>query len=209
MCYGLQIFSSWIFNPLTTAFLQTLAWVIMTGGLHLDGLSDSIDGLGSRQNRDRTLEIMKDSHTGAFGALSLILQILLKTFFCYEINEIDPLLILLVPVTGRWGQLISIRYFPPARKDGMGHFFQEHMRFRELVLGFLTTLLVYIGTGKTAMLFILPVHALFVLLTSRRISKKLGGLTGDIYGFICETGESVVLIMIPVFFAVRLYFSLG
>ena len=187
---------SQVFSPLTTAVFQTLAWVLITGGLHLDGLSDTMDGLGSRRDRERMLEIMKDSSIGAFGALSLIIVLMLKTVLCLEVNSINPLLILLAPLTARWGQLISIRYFKPARKDGMGRFFQEYMRNRELAAGLFTVLAVYAASGNVFMMLLLPLHGLTVYLLSRNISNRLGGLTGDVYGFICETGEVVTLILI-------------
>lgn len=193
---AIQYLSTLIFSDWTTALLQTIAWVIITGGLHLDGLSDTIDGLGSRQTTERILEIMKDSHVGAFGALALVIQILLKTALCYELNLIDPSLILLVPLTARWGQLISIRFFKSARKDGMGRFFQEHMRIRELLFGFSTVLLAYIITGNALMLPLLLFHGTITFINSHYISRKLNGLTGDIYGFICETGEDLTFILI-------------
>ncbi len=196
LLYAVYRLGSLLFSPLTTAFLETLAWVVITGGLHLDGLSDTFDGLGSRQNRERTLEIMKDSNTGVFGVLSLILQVLAKICLLYELNLLDPLLILLVPVTARWGQLISIRFYPSARKDGMGRFFREHMRNRELVTGFATTAAVYILSGYPMLIIILIFHGLYTVAASSRISRKLGGLTGDVYGFICETGETAVLLLI-------------
>ncbi|MDC7232415.1 MAG: adenosylcobinamide-GDP ribazoletransferase [Spirochaetales bacterium] len=193
---GIQFLSSLVFGDVTTALMQTAAWVFITGGLHLDGLADTVDGIGSRRDRERMLEIMKDSHIGAFGVLALILQILLKTALCYELNRLDPLLILLVPLSARWGQLIVIRAFKPARKDGMGRFFQEHMRAQELLIGFMTVLGVYILSGNSLYLPVLPVHGLIVYLTGVSISRKLGGLTGDVYGFVCETGEDILLLLI-------------
>jgi len=199
LLYGVYWSGSYIFSPLTTAFLQTLFWVLITGGLHLDGLSDTMDGLGSRQDRTRTLEIMKDSNTGVFGVLSLILQVLAKITLLYELNMIDPVLIILIPVTARWGQLISIRFYPSARKDGMGHFFKDYIRNRELVLGLATTICVYVLGGYPLMIVLLLFHGLYTVTVSRSITRKLGGLTGDVYGFICETGETVVLILILLF----------
>jgi len=198
LLYSVYLLGSLIFSPLTTAFLQTLFWVLITGGLHLDGLSDTLDGLGSRQDREKTLEIMKDSNTGVFGVLGLILQVLAKIVLLYELNLIDPVLLILVPVTARWGQLISIRFFPSARKDGMGRFFHDAMRNREFVLGLVITLSVYLLTGYYIMILVLLFHSLYTVLVSFSISTKLRGLTGDIYGFICETGETVVLFLLIV-----------
>jgi adenosylcobinamide-GDP ribazoletransferase len=196
LLFAVQILSSMIFTEWTTALMQTVFWVLITGGLHLDGLSDTFDGLGSRQERERMLEIMKDSQIGAFGALSLIIQLMLKTAFCYELNLLSPSLILLVPVTARWGQLIVIRSFKPARKDGMGRFFQEHMRNQEMMLGLLTVFAVFILSGNTLMLPLLLIHGVLVYLLGLTISNKLGGLTGDVYGFICETGEDITLVLV-------------
>ena len=177
------------------AFLQTLIWVFITGGLHLDGLSDTFDGIGSGRERERMLEIMKDSSIGAFGALSLILQILLKFVFIREINTLAPWLILLAPVCGRWGQLIAIYYYPSARKNGMGIFFRDHIRPNEVIFGLVCTILIFLSLLPWHALFILAAHSLTIILVSSGISNKLNGLTGDVYGLVCETGESAALIL--------------
>lgn len=65
--------------PLVAAVLSTIATVLLTGALHEDGLADTADGLGAGADRERALEIMKDSRVGAFGVLALVLVLLLKT----------------------------------------------------------------------------------------------------------------------------------
>jgi adenosylcobinamide-GDP ribazoletransferase len=67
-----------LFAPLVAAALSTVATVLLTGGFHEDGLADVSDGLGGSYNRERALEIMKDSRVGAFGALALVLVLLCK-----------------------------------------------------------------------------------------------------------------------------------
>jgi adenosylcobinamide-GDP ribazoletransferase len=67
-----------VFAPLVAAALSTVATVLLTGGFHEDGLADVTDGLGGSYNRERALEIMKDSRVGAFGALALVLVVLCK-----------------------------------------------------------------------------------------------------------------------------------
>ncbi|MBT9476811.1 adenosylcobinamide-GDP ribazoletransferase [Polaromonas sp.] len=67
-----------LFAPLVAAALSTVATVMLTGGFHEDGLADVADGLGGSYNRERALEIMKDSRVGAFGALALVLVLLCK-----------------------------------------------------------------------------------------------------------------------------------
>jgi adenosylcobinamide-GDP ribazoletransferase len=66
------------FTPLLAAALSTVATVLLTGGFHEDGLADVADGLGGSYDRERALEIMKDSRVGAFGALALVLALLCK-----------------------------------------------------------------------------------------------------------------------------------
>ncbi len=68
------------FPPVITAALTLTLWVILTGGLHLDGLADCCDGLLHASNPEKRLEIMKDSHMGAFGGIGLVLILLLKVF---------------------------------------------------------------------------------------------------------------------------------
>lgn len=66
------------FTPLVAAIGSTAATVLLTGGFHEDGLADVADGLGGSHERDRALEIMKDSRVGAFGAMALVLALLAK-----------------------------------------------------------------------------------------------------------------------------------
>ncbi|MES2945639.1 MAG: adenosylcobinamide-GDP ribazoletransferase [Pseudomonadota bacterium] len=66
------------FTPMLAAVLSTVATVLLTGGFHEDGLADVADGLGGSYNRERALDIMKDSRVGAFGAMALVLALLAK-----------------------------------------------------------------------------------------------------------------------------------
>lgn len=66
------------FRPLVAAVFSTIATVLLTGGFHEDGLADVADGLGGSYQRERALEIMKDSRVGAFGVMALVLVLLCK-----------------------------------------------------------------------------------------------------------------------------------
>jgi adenosylcobinamide-GDP ribazoletransferase len=80
-CYGAAVMAlpRSIFAPLVAAILSTVATVLLTGALHEDGLADMVDGLGGSTDRQRALEIMKDSRIGSFGVLALVLALLAKT----------------------------------------------------------------------------------------------------------------------------------
>jgi adenosylcobinamide-GDP ribazoletransferase len=77
------------FTPLLAAALSTVATVLLTGGFHEDGLADVADGLGGSYERERALEIMKDSRVGAFGALALVLALLCKVALLAILGSLD------------------------------------------------------------------------------------------------------------------------
>ena len=83
------------FTPLVAAALSTVATVLMTGGFHEDGLADVADGLGGSYDRDRALEIMKDSRVGAFGAMALVLALLAKVALVALLGSVDDDLLLI------------------------------------------------------------------------------------------------------------------
>lgn len=199
---GVYLLSSLMFSPLLCAILVLIWWVFITGGLHLDGLADTADGVWGGTTAERRLEIMKDSRVGVFGVLTLVCFLLLKTGVLYELfgyysgNKIRALLV--APVTGRWISVFIIYIFDSARKDGLGAFFKERTGLRELitalVLAFIPVLLIGGLPGAAAMASATVLSLVFAVY----FSGKLGGLTGDIYGALCEGAELVVLlVMLP------------
>ena len=79
------------FRPLVAAVFSTIATVLLTGGFHEDGLADVADGLGGTYNRERALEIMKDSRVGAFGAMALVLVLLCKVALLALLGSVELL----------------------------------------------------------------------------------------------------------------------
>lgn len=77
------------YAPLIAACLSTIATVLLTGGFHEDGLADLADGLGGSYDRDRALEIMKDSRVGAFGAMALVLALATKIALLAALGGLD------------------------------------------------------------------------------------------------------------------------
>jgi adenosylcobinamide-GDP ribazoletransferase len=104
------------FAPLLAAVLSTIATVLFTGALHEDGLADVADGLGGSAQRERALEIMKDSRIGAFGALALVLALLAKVSLLALLGSIDVRVLcaslLLAHVLSRTWPLLLIRLLP-------------------------------------------------------------------------------------------------
>lgn len=171
-----------------------LLWTLGTGGLHLDGLSDTMDGLGGGKSREERLAIMKDSRIGSFGALSLVLALLLKYAFLGELEMIGlfPVLVC-VPAAARAVLLGGILLFPSARKDGMGVFFRKNLDRRSVLAACSATgFLVLLAAGPAALLVSAAVTAVCFGLCAYAV-RLLGGLTGDSYGALCEISEILLL----------------
>lgn len=111
------------FIPLVPLMLiLVIAEFLITGGLHADGLMDTSDGLFSGRERDRKLEIMKDSRIGSFGVVAFVFVTLLKWQLLTAIPtaEFIPMALIMMPLMSRWSLVLSIRSYPYAREKGMG-----------------------------------------------------------------------------------------
>ena len=202
--WGASLVSINIFSSLTSGFVIMVISMIITGGLHLDGLSDLADGLGGSRDREKRLEIMKDSRIGAFGALTLIGFLLLKGLFMGELIQSGKILwLLLPPVWARFFGVLVIKTFPTARPDGMGDFFQKNARPIDLVMAAMTTLLITWAVTFPAMPWEIPFLLLLIylfliifimMIPALIINKMLNGLTGDCYGALIEGAELVSLL---------------
>jgi adenosylcobinamide-GDP ribazoletransferase len=117
---GAERVASWLFPPLLAALLTVTLWKVLTGGLHLDGLADCLDGMAGRDRAHR-LAIMRDSRIGAFGAIGLILFLMLEIA---ALGALTPAVrgaaLLAAPVIGRATPALLARLFRTARADGQG-----------------------------------------------------------------------------------------
>ncbi len=111
------------FIPLVPLMLIiVVAEFLITGGLHADGLMDTSDGLFSGRERERKLEIMKDSRIGSFGVVAFVFVTLLKWQLLTAIPTAGfiPMALIMMPLMSRWSLVLSIRSYPYAREQGMG-----------------------------------------------------------------------------------------
>lgn len=197
--------SSMIFNPYISSVFVLITTVILTGGLHLDGLGDSFDGLYSYRSKERILEIMKDSRLGTNALLAIVLTLLLKLGFIYTILEqgkVWPLV--LMPVYARSLQVIACYKTKTPRSEGMGNLFIGKVSFPILagMLSYLSLIVgatVYLDHGNYIGYFILfGILVLWVRQFIHRVTRQIDGITGDILGCICELAE--VLYLIGIYF---------
>jgi len=186
-------------GTLLAAVAVVMAHILLTGGLHLDGLADSCDGLFSVRSRERILDIMRDSRIGTNGALALIVAIVLRTVLIYQISA-DGLPVLaflaIAPVVGRGMMSVMMFHQIYARESGMGHLFIGKISAaRFCITLFLMAALVLIIAGISS-LFALLVTLLFVLGFRRFVATRIGGQTGDTLGAACELSELVFLFFV-------------
>jgi adenosylcobinamide-GDP ribazoletransferase len=181
------------FPTLVTAALTLALWVMLTGGLHLDGLADCCDGLLHASDAERRLEIMKDPRMGAFAGIGLTLTLLLKVSALGSLptDRAVPV-ILLAASLGRWF-IIFAGFQPLARSGGMGADFSSGLRKSSLFWGALFPLGLAIYLGIPGILS-LGIAFLIVLLLLRFVRARIGGVTGDVFGLIVEVVETLTLI---------------
>lgn len=177
--------------------LVLLAWVLLTGGLHLDGLADSADAwAGSHGDRDKALRIMKDAASGPAGVAAVTLVLLIKfTALSALIREnIWPALIL-APVLGRMAIVLLFLTTPYVRPEGLGTAQAALMPRRVAVVVLIIFALAITAFGQAAVWALATVLGLSLILRAMMI-HRLGGATGDTLGAACELVETGVVVVL-------------
>ncbi len=184
-------------SPLVAAALGVAALVLVTGGLHEDGLADVADGFGGGATRDRKLEIMRDSRLGAYGGLALGLSLLLRVFALAALAERSTLLaaaaMIATGALSRVAGLAPLLMLAPARPGGLGAGMPRPSS------GALTQ-----AAGVAALLSLAPAlcgatpgqvviadlaAGLAALLVARLAERQIGGHTGDVLGAAQQAAE--------------------
>ncbi len=177
-------------DPLLGALLALLAWVWLTGALHLDGLADMSDALGAaHRDKARFLAVLADPHLGTFGVVSLVLQLLTKFVLLLLLAKSGhDFALLLIPAWARWGTLIWARL--PSLKAGLGEHFGWQISTASMVVW---GLLLLAASYSAPQLCLVP---LLVLAWRYFLVKRLGGMTGDVLGAGVELIESAALLLL-------------
>ena len=192
---------------LVAAVLVVLLLEAVTRGLHMDGLIDTADGVLSGAPRQRALEIMKDSNVGAMGVVAAVLIIVLKVAALGALARADAAAPLLAGwCAARTLPALDVYAWPYARTAGTGEAFTRErtpgpavMAAGLLVAGVVATLFVTFavdGAGGWYAGLVVAVVAMGVaLLVQAAVAKRLGGLTGDVYGIGIELAEAAALVV--------------
>ncbi len=187
-----------LIDPWTGACAALLAWIAVTGALHLDGLADLADGLGAAHgDRTRLLAVMADPHTGSFGVVAIAGQMIAKLVLLHAVGVQQWWAVALVPFAARLGPLCWARMLPPLRPGGLGAAVAEAVRTRDLI-----------GWGLVLMLcaMLMPVilaAPVVILGIAIWLRRALGGVTGDAHGAGIELVETGLLLGLAVAGALR------
>lgn len=191
------------FPQLIRAVLDVSCWVYLTGGLHLDGLMDTADGFGSYRDRERTIQIMKDSRVGAMGVLAGILVLLLKVstlYYLLQSHVWDGAFAWASAVMiARFAAVVAIFMFPYAKVEGMGRGLKESLTIWRINLASICAILPMIWWWEWEGILLFGLVFVLTWLFGRVAVSRIGGCTGDIYGALIEGVEVAVL----------LFFTLG
>jgi adenosylcobinamide-GDP ribazoletransferase len=184
-----------LFPPLVSVVLLVTIWKAVTGGIHLDGLADSLDGLAG-SDPVRRLAIMRDSRIGVFGAVGLILCLLLAVTALADLpTSVRARLVVLAPVVGRVAPLLVGAWLRPATPgQGLGAAFVAGLsRWAGPLWGLAGLALGAAMLGPWGAV-IAGVAWIVMMLGAGFAARRLGGLTGDVLGAIVELAELGVLL---------------
>jgi adenosylcobinamide-GDP ribazoletransferase len=182
------------FNNFIISIILVVALIIITGGMHLDGLSDTFDAIASGKDKETMLSIMRDSHAGVMGILSIICVILLKISFlsslsyAYKINALMVMCML-----SRAAMVFIIFMFPYARSDGKGKIFSQGVNLKIFIVVIMLSLIFTLAFYGIKGLILIAVAYLTSFVFARFITRKVGGITGDSLGAAGELTETTVL----------------
>lgn len=190
-----------LWPEMPAAALLLALWVMLSGGLHLDGFADSCDGLWAAVPPARRLEILRDVHPGVYGVVGLILLLLLKFSALVGLMNLEGLAglgaLILAPLLGRWAMVYAAWRYPYARRGpGLGQLFRSELRAGHLAGATAIAAILALSAGFPWGLAALPLAWLTTTIIAGWACRRLGGLTGDVYGMLCELNELILLLAV-------------
>lgn len=176
--------------------LVLLALLAITGGLHLDGLADTCDAFfAAGATPERRLEIMRDSHVGAYAVAGVVLLLLVQYAALTALSpDVRAGALVAMGTLSRWAMAMAINLFPYARPEGLGTAFRSETSTGQVLwptaFALVVSLLVMWPLGAA----LLAITGAVIWLAGRALMARLPGLTGDSYGAINEVAQASVLI---------------
>lgn len=187
-------------SPAVVNVLLIVLLVLLTRGLHQDGLADTLDGLAGGRTAAERLSIMRDPRIGAIGATGLFLSLILRYAGLMVLpHELRLPAVLCMPAMGRWAMVTLAWMSPYARAEGgLAAPFLTHLSWRHVAMStvILTTALA-IGFGAVDACLILLAGTLIILVAWRACHRWFSGITGDTLGAANEVIEILFLLFVP------------
>lgn len=187
-------------NKDIAAFLTVTSIIVLTGGLHLDGISDTFDGFFSARKKEKVLEIMKDSRVGTFGVTSVVLSILLKYITISNLEGQMLLYLALSCGNGRLMAALIMSFAKSARPGGIGDMFSSSNPKKYALSG---GIIYAIVTFLIDPLFLMPIitSLIVALIITYKSYKIIDGFTGDVLGASIELCEIISLLTFLVMYS--------
>lgn len=180
--------------PILAALVWLTAMVVMSGAMHEDGLADTADGFWGGWEKARRLEIMRDSHIGAYGVMALILSMAARLAALTYLLDAEVWLfgLMAVAMLSRANMTLVMAALPHARSDGLSHAQGRAPRGGALT-GFALAGVVAFGCVGMPGIVLTVVAFVMAALCSATAQIKIGGQTGDVLGATQQLTEIALL----------------
>ena len=185
MLYMASKLGNAFFDPTYVSVIIFALWVLFSGAIHLDGFSDTIDGIFVDKNR--SLEVMKDPHVGTMGMIFSVVFLMLKLFALMHIKDFSALVVVLM--LSRLNATIAI-YFFNYISSGVGMLIKEELK---PWMVFIAVFLSFVVSALFNLFYLLPISLATLFIVGKFFQTRYGGLNGDMYGFIIEFSELMML----------------
>ncbi|WP_300329575.1 adenosylcobinamide-GDP ribazoletransferase [Fusobacterium sp.] len=217
-----------IHSPYILAGTLVLIEIAITGAMHLDGLSDTFDGIFSYRSKQKMLEIMKDSRIGANGAIALIMYFILKvlllagieTEYAFDLGNIFSgnfqmrgmgLALLIMPVIARANSVLNCGLVQYAKASGSAKDLVDQTDRKAVTLSIFISLIYCLVVQVLLFRSYNPIYIVNIVFVThvlgayfaKLMERKIGGITGDTLGAVLELSQIVVLFGVYISLGVR------
>lgn len=178
--------------PALLAVVLAALLALLSRGFHLDGLADTFDGLGAGGARERVLAVMDDPRAGVFGVIAVVFVILVKVAALAALDADRWRALLVAPMIARWA-MVWFAYRSTAAKRGLAALLLARMDGARLLLATIFTLVAAAVFSGARGLAVMALVALLAFAAKKYFHRRLGGLTGDLFGAVAELSEAAAL----------------
>ena len=177
------------------AALEVAALALLSGGLHLDGVADTADGMALQGDRAERLGVMSEGHTGPAGVMALVIVLLVLWAALESLAApVRSAGLVLAPALARWSIVPVVLLFRPARPRGLGHALHSAALPVAAPIATATVMVAALALFGAPGLVLVAVAAIAAVIIAWAASRMLDGVTGDTYGAAIEIAQASVLL---------------